>query len=145
MELKDCEWCLLKKGGKKKVPQTLQWDYYNWQGVRISWKGWTGVVLVLSLPHRIGRFRNLLGWVVQGWVEVSASSQKYRPSFLLPIITRCAQTCFKNFDPLPCLAFQPKWAIGAAAHTHQIWLRTERNTIVFKDRQAHNHGPAEAL
>lgn len=31
--------------------------------------------------HCIGRFRNLLGWVVQGWVEVSASSQNTQALF----------------------------------------------------------------
>lgn len=31
--------------------------------------------------HRIGRFRNLLGWVAQGWVEVSASSQNTQALF----------------------------------------------------------------
>lgn len=81
--MKDCEWCSFKKKcwrKKKRVPQTLQWDYKAWPGVRISWKGWTGAVLFFS-PTILAVFEMHWAGLCRVGLDLSARSQNTQALF----------------------------------------------------------------
>lgn len=102
----------------------------------------------IFFPHHIGSFWNALGWVVQGWVKPFCQFPEHTgPFFLCQSEPDVPRLVLKILILRSILPFCPNWATGAAAHTHQVWLRTDRNTIVFMHtnmaglRQFNHRGP----
>lgn len=122
---------------KKLLPGALLWDYENWPKIKITREGWRGspalsVLFVLFFP---------LCWLVLCWAGLDWVGSGFYclflehrdPFFPLPIKTRCAQTRFKNSDPL----FGPTFrAENLARH---IFSHTDRNTHTYNGRHAHKH------
>lgn len=96
-------------------------------------------VCFFSLPC-VGWFCTVLGWVILGWVRLLLPVPRTQePFFLLPITTRCAQTCFKNSDPSLSPDFSSKQVAEATAGARSPNL--VGNMLSYTDRNAHTHTP----
>lgn len=122
---------------RKTLPQALLWDYENWPRVKIRREGWGGAVwlLVFFSPH-LGWFCTVLGWVLLGWVRLRLPVPRTQGAFfLLPITTRCAQTCFKNLDLSLSLASQQ------SQHTHSPELVELSQRHTHTNMACNHRGP----
>lgn len=116
---------------KKLLPGALLWDYENWPKIKITREGWRGSPALFPPLCWLVLCWAGLDWVGSGFYCLSLEHRD--PFFPLPIKTRCAQTRFKNSDPL----FGPTFrAENLARH---IFSHTDRNTHTYNGRHAHKH------